>query len=406
MTTAAEPQGAPAVTGRARRRIGVGVIGFGWLGQAHSRSLLRIPTLFPERDFDAQLVVCADTMPERIDDAVRSFGFDRGTAAWQEVMDDPAVDVVFVAAPNMVHVELVEAAAAAGKHVFCEKPVGGTPEQTVRAEKTVRDAGVISGVGYNYRWAPLVRYAAQLIADGTLGEITNYRGRFFSMYGSDPLGVLSWRFLVDQAGYGVTTDLMSHSVDLAHMLMGPITRVVGTTETFIRERPLPGAGGTHYGRGREGDPTGAVTNEDYAGMLCEFANGARGTFEASRSIVGPESQMAFDVYGTKGAAGWNLEKLNELQVYVAEDVPHTGYRTVFGGDRFPYHGHFVPGSANGIGFEDLVVIEDYEFCRSVLEDRQHNPGFAEAVEWVSVQAALLKSVESGRWEDVVSLKED
>jgi predicted dehydrogenase len=405
VTTAAETQGAPAVTGRARRRIGVGVIGFGWLGQAHSRSLLRIPTLFPEREFDAQLVVCADTMPERIDDAVRSFGFDRGTAAWQEVMEDPGVDVVFVAAPNMLHVELVEAAAVAGKHVFCEKPVGGTPEQTVRAEKAVRDAGVISGVGYNYRWAPLVRYAAQLIADGTLGEITNYRGRFFSMYGSDPLGVLSWRFLVDQAGYGVTTDLMSHSVDLAHMLMGPITRVVGTTETFIRERPLPGAGGTHYGRGREGDPTGAVTNEDYAGMLCEFANGARGTFEASRSIVGPESQMAFDVYGTKGAAGWNLEKLNELQVYVAEDVPHTGYRTVFGGDRFPYHGHFVPGSANGIGFEDLVVIEDYEFCRSVLEEREHNPGFAEAVEWVSVQAALLKSVETGKWEDVVSLKE-
>ncbi|HEX4732989.1 MAG TPA: Gfo/Idh/MocA family oxidoreductase [Thermoleophilaceae bacterium] len=406
MTTAAETRGAPAVTGRARRRIGVGVIGFGWLGQAHSRSLLRIPTLFSERDFDAELVVCADTMPERIDDAVHSFGFGRGTAAWQEVMDDPAVDVVFVAAPNMLHVELVEAAAAAGKHVFCEKPVGGTPEQTVRAEKAVRDAGVISGVGYNYRWAPLVRYAAQLIADGSLGEITNYRGRFFSMYGSDPLGVLSWRFLVDQAGYGVTTDLMSHSVDLAHMMMGPITRVVGMTETFIRERPLPGAGATHYGRGREGDPTGAVTNEDYAGMLCEFANGARGTFEASRSIVGPESQMAFDVYGTKGACGWNLEKLNELQVYVAEEVPHTGYRTVFGGDRFPYHGHFVPGSANGIGFEDLIVIEDYEFCRSVLEGRPHNPGFAEAVEWVSVQAALLESVESGKWEDVVSLKED
>jgi predicted dehydrogenase len=311
-----------------------------------------------------------------------------------------------IAAPNMLHVELVEAAAAAGKHVFCEKPVGGTPEQTVRAEKAVRDAGVISGVGYNYRWAPLVRYAAQLIEDGSLGEITNYRGRFFSMYGSDPLGVLSWRFLVDQAGYGVTTDLMSHSVDLAHMLIGPITRVVGTTETFIRERPLPGAGGTHYGRGSQGDPTGAVTNEDYAGMLCEFANGARGTFEASRSIVGPESQMAFDVYGTKGALGWNLEKLNELQVYVAEDVPHTGYRTVFGGDRFPYHGHFVPGSANGIGFEDLVVIEDYEFCRSIVDGREHRPGFADAVEWVSVQAALLKSVETGKWEDVVSLRED
>ena len=397
--------GAPTASGQARSHIGVGVIGFGWLGQAHSRSILRIPTLFPEREFDAELVACGDTLPERLADAVQSFGFKRATAQWQRVVDDDEVDVVVIAAPNMLHVELIEAAAAAGKHVFCEKPVGGTPEQTVRAEKAVRDAGVISGVGYNYRWAPLVRYAAQLIADGKLGEITNYRGRFFSMYGSDPLGVLSWRFLVDQAGYGVTTDLMSHSVDLAHLLIGPITRVIGTTETFIRERPLPAASGTHYGRGQAGDPTGAVTNEDYAGMLCEFANGARGTFEASRSIVGPESQMALDVYGTKGALGWNLEKLNELQLYLAEEELHTGYRTVFGGDRFPYHGHFVPGSANGIGFEDLVVIEDYEFCRSLATGRAHRPAFADAVEWVSVQAALLKSAESGRWEDVVSLRE-
>jgi predicted dehydrogenase len=388
------------------RRIGVGVIGFGWLGQAHSRSMLRIPTLFPERTFDPELVVCGDRVPERIDEAVSSFGFARGTADWHDVMDDDAVDVVVIAAPNMLHVELVEAAAAAGKHVFCEKPVGGTPEQTVRAEKAARDAGVITGVGYNYRWAPLVRHAAELIADGRLGDITNYRGRFFSMYGSDPFGVLSWRFLVEQAGYGVTTDLMSHSVDLALMLLGPITRVVGTTETFIRERPLPGAAGTHYGRGQAGDPTGAVTNEDYAGMLCEFASGARGTFEASRSIVGPESQMAFDVYGTRGALGWNLEKLNELQLYLAEDSLDTGYRTVYGGDRFPYHGRFVPGSANAIGFEDLVVIEDYEFCRAIAEGRPHRPSFVEAVEWVSVQAALLKSVQSGRWEPVVSLLED
>jgi predicted dehydrogenase len=405
VSAVAQTSAGPARTGRARRRIGIGVIGFGWLGQAHSRSMLRIPTLFPEREFDPELVVCGDTVPERIDDAVRSFGFGRGTADWRQVVEDPAVDVVVIAAPNMLHVELVEAAAAAGKHVFCEKPVGGTPEQTVRAEKAVRDAGVISGVGYNYRWAPLVRYAAQLIADGRLGEITNYRGRFFSMYGSDPLGVLSWRFLVDQAGYGVTTDLMSHSVDVAHMLLGPITRVMGTTETFIRERPLPRPGGTHYGRGRPEDPKGAVTNEDYAAMVCEFASGARGTFEASRSIVGPESQMAFDVYGTKGALGWNLEKLNELQLYLVEDELHTGYRTVFGGDRFPYHGHFVPGSANGIGFEDLVVIEDYEFCRSVAEEREHRPGFGDAVEWVSVQAALLKSAASGTWEPVVSLRE-
>jgi len=406
MSAATSPSPAPGAARGARRRIGVGVIGFGWLGQAHSRSLQRIRTLFPERGFDPELVICSDPVTARVEDAVGSFGFARGEEDWRRVMDDPSVDVVFVAAPNMVHVEMVEAAAQAGKHVFCEKPVGGTPEQTVRAESAARRAGVISGVGYNYRWAPLVRYARDLIASGELGEITNYRGRFFSMYGSDPLGLLSWRFKLDEGGHGVTSDLLSHAVDLAQMLLGPITRVVGTTATFIPERPLalPGAG--HYGRGAPGDPTGAVTNEDYAGMLCEFASGARGSFESSRTIVGPESQMAFDVHGTRGAASWNLEKLNELQLYRLTDDLGSGYTTVFGGDRFPYHGHFVPGSANGIGFEDLVVIEDFEFCRSVAEERPHSPGFAEALEWVGVQAALLRSVETGAWEPVKSLRED
>jgi predicted dehydrogenase len=391
----------------ARPRIGVGLIGFGWLGQAHSRSMQRIKTLFDEREFDPELVICSDTVPARVNEAIESFGYRRGSADWRRVVDDPEVDVVFIAAPNALHVELIEAAAQAGKDVFCEKPVGGTPAETARAERAVRHAGVISGVGYNYRWAPLVRYAAQLVADGRVGTVNHYRGRFFSMYGSDPMGLLSWRFLVDEGGHGVTTDLMSHAVDLAHMLVGPITRVVGTTETFIRERPLPvPGGGTHYGRGAAGDQVGAVTNEDYAGMLCVFENGARGTFEAGRTLLGPESQMAFDLHASEGAIGWNLERMNELQLYLATDEPHSGYTTVYGGERFPYHGNFVPGSANGIGFEDLVVIEDYEFCRSIAKGRRHRPGFEDALAAVGVQAALLRSVESGRWEDVVSLRED
>jgi predicted dehydrogenase len=393
--------------GRARRRIGVGLIGFGWLGQAHSRSLQRIRTLFPEREFEPELAAVSDTDPARLAEAVGSFGYASGSPDWRRVVDDPSVDVVMIAAPNSLHVELVEAAAGAGKAVFCEKPVGGTPLETARAERAARRAGVINGVGYNYRWAPLIRYAAQLVEEGRLGRVTNYRGRFFSMYGSDPLGLLSWRFRLDEGGHGVTTDLLSHAVDLAHVLVGPITRVVGTVETFIRERPLPvPSGGTHYGRGAAGDPTGHVTNEDYAGMLCEFDGGARGSFEAARTLLGPESQMAFDLYATGGALAWNLERMNELQLYLATEEPHSGYTTVFGGDRFPYHGSFVPGNANGIGFEDLVAIEDYEFCRSVAEGRPHSPGFADALAAVGVQAALLRSCESGRWEDVVSLREE
>jgi predicted dehydrogenase len=406
--TAAQAAGVAAT--QQRRPIGLGVIGFGWLGQAHSRSMQRIRTLMPDRTFDPMLIACSDPVPELAREAVASFGFARAGAEWQRVIDDPEVEVVVIAAPNMLHLELVEAAAQAGKAVFCEKPVGGTPQHVARAARAARRAGVISGVGYNYRWAPLVQYAKELIATGELGDITNYRGRFFSMYGSDPRGLLSWRFLQDQGGYGVTSDLLSHAVDLGQMLLGPITRVVGTTATFIGERPLPSPSPTtrasHYGLGEPGDPTGAVTNEDYAGMLCEFAGGTRGTFEASRAIVGPESQMAFDAYGTQGAVGWNLERLNELQLYRATEDRGSGYTTVLGGDRFPYHGAFVPGAGNPIGFEDLVVIEDYEFCRAVAEERPFAPGFEDALQWARVQEALLSSARSGTWEDVIALEEE
>jgi predicted dehydrogenase len=383
------------------RRVGIGVVGFGWMGQAHTRSYLRIPTLYPARAAEPDLVVCSDTVDARREEARTSFGFRETAADWRRVCEHPDVDAVVVTAPNMLHVEVVEAAAAAGKHVFCEKPVGGTPDQTARAAAATRAAGVLTGVGYNYRWAPLVRYAAGLIRDGRLGEITNYRGRFFSMYGSDPLGVLSWRFEQEEGGYGVSSDLLSHVVDLAHMLVGPVARVVGTRATTIGERPLPQPGASHYGVGAPGDPTGPVSNEDYAGLLAVLASGGHATFEVSRTLHGPESQMAFEVYGTKGALSWNLERLNELQVSLVTDEPHSGYVTVFGGDRFPDHGNFVPGNANGIGFEDLIAIEDHAFLDAVARGERFTPGFEEALEYVAVQAALIRSWESGNWEDVV-----
>jgi predicted dehydrogenase len=389
-----------------RPTIGIGVIGFGWMGQAHSRSYLRIPTLFPERTFDPRLLICADNVAARRDEAVGSFGFAATTEDWRGAVEHPGVQVVIVTAPNMLHEEVCVAAAAAGKHIFCEKPVGGTPEQTVRVAAAARRAGVITGVGYNYRWVPLVLHAKEMISTGRLGEITNYRGRFFSMYGSDPLGLLSWRFLQDQGGHGVSSDILSHAVDLATFLVGPIIRLVGTQETFIRQRPLPvGDGATHYARGRPGDPMGDVTNEDYAGALVVFANGARGTFESSRSIIGPESQMAFEVYGTQGSIAWNLEELNELQIYLTDEAGRAprGYTTVHAGDRYPFHGHFVPGDANSIGFEDVITIEDYAYLSSVAGGEMHQPGFEEAVDYVSFQAAWIRSCTSGHWEDVVRL---
>ena len=386
------------------KKIRIAVLGLGWMGQAHSRSALRIPSLFPERDFNPELVVCADTDASRRERAVADFGFRRATDDWRAAATADDVDAVWVTAPNMMHLPMIEAATAAGKAVFSEKPIGGKPEQTVAAFGHAKAADVATGVGYNYLWSPLVIHARELIASGVLGQITHYRGRFLSMYGCDELGLLTWRFKLDEAGYGVSSDILSHSVSMAQYLVGQISEVVGMRNTTIPRRPLPTGAASHYGRGNLGDPTGEVENEDFASMLCRFANGATGTFEVSRTVVGPESQNAFEVYGTKGALAWNLEELNELKYYRQETGLNSGYTTIFGGDRFPYHGAFAPGQANSIGFEDLIAIEDFAFMQSLATGERFSPGFAEAVDVVSVQQALIDSWESRTWETVRDLK--
>ena len=387
--------------------IGVGVIGFGWMGQAHSRAYRDIPVYYGDSGIRPRLAAVADNVPARLDLARDNFGFGWGTLDWHELIDRDDVDVVDITAPNALHQEIAEAAAAAGKHIFCEKPVGISPEATAAIERAGRHAGIISGCGYNYRWAPLVQYTHQLIGDGRLGELTHYRGRFFSMYGRDRLGLLSWRFIQDEAGYGVLSDIMSHAIDMAQYMCGPIRRVVATKETFVKERPLPVPGtGTHYDRGKPGDPTGAVTNEDYVGALVEFENGVRGTLEADRSIFGPQSSMAFELNGSKGAASWDHETLNQLQLYLPEEQPTDGFIEVLGGGSFPNQGAIVPGGGNSIGYEDMKLIEALEFLRSVEAGRQHQPGFVDALANQSVAAAMARSFTSERWEDVTSLRLD
>ncbi|MGL4648283.1 MAG: Gfo/Idh/MocA family protein, partial [Caldilineaceae bacterium] len=263
------------------RSFGIGVIGMGWMGMAHSRAYRAIPDRYYDSGLRPRLVICADDVESRAQKAQEALGFERWTSDWRAVVEDPAVDVVNIASPNYMHLEMIRAVTAAGKHVFCEKPVGRTPEESVEAEWLARRAGVRSGVGFNYRWAPMVQYTKELIDAGRLGRLTHYRGRFFSMYGSNPMGLLSWRFQNEYAGSGVLGDILSHVIDMAHMLAGPIASVVGRRHTFISERPLPIPGqGTHFSVGHPGDPTGPVENEDYAGALVTFANGAVGSFEA------------------------------------------------------------------------------------------------------------------------------
>src|SRR5256714_5980781 len=242
------------------RTIGIGVIGMGWMGEVHSRSYRAIPDRFYESGIFPRLVVCADPVEARAQAARQRFGFERYTTDWRTVITDPAVEVVNVAAPDGMHLEINRAAARAGKHILCEKPVGKDPQETIESVAAARKAGVLTAVGYNYRWAPLVQYARQLIAEGKLGRLTHYHGRFLNGYAADPNGFLSWRF-EQEHGLGTLSDLMSHVIDLAHMLAGAIVRVSSDKENFFRMRPPPQPGsGTPYDVGRRGSPLGGGGN--------------------------------------------------------------------------------------------------------------------------------------------------
>ncbi len=387
--------------------LGIGVIGMGWMGQAHSRAYNNIADRFQDSGIRPRLVICADEAEARAKAAQTALRFEEYTTDWQQVIAHPAVQVVNVASPNYLHLEMVRAATAAGKHVFCEKPVGRSPQETAEIEALARHAGVMSFVGFNYRWAPMVQYAKQLIEEGRLGQITHYRGRFFAMYGSNPLGHLTWRFKQEYAGSGVLGDIMSHAVDMAHMLIGPIDRVVSHRHTFITERPLPTGQGSHFGLGMPDDPTGPVENEDYVGALAVCANGAQASFETCRAIFGPKCEMSFEVNGTKGALKWNFERMNELELYLPTGDPaHDGYTKLLGGPSYPFHGRFNPGDGIGIGYEDLKCIEAFHFLRSIVEGQQVEPSFASALELAAVQQAMMDSWASGGWETVGSLRCD
>lgn len=387
------------------RTIGIGIIGMGWMGEAHSRSYRQIRDRFFESDIQPRLVICSDVVEKRAKAAQTRFGYERFTTDWRQVINDPAVEVVNIAAPNGLHLEIVRAAAEAGKQIFCEKPVGKDPQETAQCERATRQAGVLTFVGYNYRWAPMVQYARQLIEQGRLGRLTHYRSRFFAGYASNPYGVLSWRFQQEH-GLGVLGDLGSHAIDMAHLIAGPISRVVANQATFIRQRPLARVGeGTHFSAGGADDPMAVVTNEDYTGVLVSFENGVQGTIEMCRVINGPKAEYTFELNGTRGALKWNFEKVNELQVqFRNETEAEDGFTTILSGPAHPFHQRFNPGAGIGLGYDDLKTIEAHQFLKSIVAGKQGQPGFEEALAVASVQTAIQRSWESERWEKVQSIR--
>ncbi len=380
------------------RQIGIGVIGMGWMGRVHSASYRRVLEHFPDLGVRPRLLMAADVSEDRRLHAER-IGFEETTDDWRAIVEDPRVEVVDVTLPNAMHREVALAALEAGKHVWVEKPVGRGVEDTAAVAEAAKRAGVVTGVGFCYRFAPAVQHARALIEAGEIGDVNHYRGVFLADYANRADAAASWRFSRAEAGSGALGDLMAHVVDMTHYLVGPIERLSGRTATMFPRRPrLPVGEGTHFSRVATDDLVD-VDNEDWAAALFEFGGGTVGSLEASRVIVGPRVQMRFEVHGTKGALTWELERMNELErFHLSDDGGDDGYTTILAGARHPDFAAFQPGAGVPMGYDDLRVLEARNFLANVRDGEQREPGVEEMLACARVLEAIERSAESGAWE--------
>jgi predicted dehydrogenase len=379
--------------------LGVAVVGFGWMGRVHTQAYARVRHHYPQLPLVPELVTVAEEVPGRAEEAAAQFGFAATTRDWRDVAADPRVQAVSITAPNFLHREIGVAMARAGKHVWIEKPVGLTAEDARAVADAVAEAGVQGTVGFNYRNAPAVEAARELIASGELGTVTHVRIRLFSDYAAHPEGALTWRYERERGGSGVLGDLASHGADLARFLLGDIVSLTADTAIFLPERARPIGATAGHSRASGGE-LGPVENEDYVGCLLRFASGARGVLEACRVSVGEQNNYGFEVHGTKGAVFWDFRRMNELGISRGTTYQDQSVSTVYVG---PGHGEFAafqPGAANAMGYDDLKVIEAYRFLSSIAGGTPVGATLADAVHSAAALDAMARSAHSGTWAEV------
>ncbi|MFE5189989.1 Gfo/Idh/MocA family protein [Streptomyces sp. NPDC056628] len=380
--------------------LGVAVVGFGWMGRVHTQAYARLAHHYPDLPLRPELVTVAEEVPGRAEEAAARFGFASATRDWREVAADPRVRAVSVTAPNFLHREIGVAMAEAGKHLWIEKPVGLTAGDARAVADAAARAGVRSAVGFNYRNAPAVETARDLIASGDIGTVTHVRIRLFSDYAAHPQGALTWRYERERGGSGVLGDLASHGVDLARFLLGDIASLTADTAVFVPQRARPT--GATAGHTLATGELGPVENEDYVNCLLRFASGARGVLEACRVSVGEQNNYGFEVHGTRGAVFWDFRRMGELRVSRGTAYQDQPVATVHVGPGDGEFGAFQPGAANAMGYDDLKVVEAYRFLRSIAEGTSYGATLDDAVHSAAVLDAMVRSAGSGTWVDVAA----
>lgn len=326
-----------------KKTLNIGLIGTGFMGKTHTFGFASAEKVF-DLPFRPHLHTVADVTEAAAAAAATAFGFSHATGDWRTIIADPQIDVVDITAPNALHKEMALAAIAAGKHVYCEKPLAPLSSDAREMAEAAEKAGIRTQVGFNYLCNPMLKLAREIVASGEIGAIRSYRGVHAEDYMTDPAS--PWTFRHDPAGGGALADIGSHALATAEYLLGPIASVMGDCVTAIGRRP--------DGRG----DTKAVAVDDIGRAFLRFASGATGSLEANWIATGRKMQHDFEIYGEKGALVFTQERFNELHLYRADDpVGRRGFRRIEAGpDHVPY-GRFCVAPGHQLGFNDLKAIE-------------------------------------------------
>lgn len=366
--------------------LSVGMLGYRFMGQAHSNALARLPMFFDDiPDVERDVVIGRDE--EALAAAADQLGFSRTSTDWRDVVDE--VDIFLNLGPNNMHAEPSIAALESGAAVLCEKPLAATLESARDMRDAAADADGPAGCAFNYRFVPAVQYARKLIEDGELGEIRHVRGRYLQDWLVDPESPWTWRLDADVAGSGALGDLGAHSLDLSRFLVGDrvgnVESVSGQLQTFTEERPHPDGG------------TAEVTVDDAFTAQVQWASGAIGTFEAARTTLGHKNDHSIEIHGTDGSLKFGLERLNELEVLTGDS---RGYETIMvTDDDDPFIDHWWP-PGHIIGWEHTFVHEHATFLKALENGDTFNPSFEDGYQVQRLLAAIEQSDETGEWVDV------
>jgi len=383
------------------KEMNVAIIGSKFMGKAHSNAWKNVANFFDVPIKPVMKVACGRDV-ESLQAFADNWGWEEIETDWKKVIEREDIDIVDICAPPNLHAPIAIAAAKAGKHIFCEKPISLNSDEALEMYEAAKEAGVVNYLNHNYRRCPAVMLTKQMIDEGKLGEIYHWRGCYLQSWTMDPNFPLTWHMKKDIAGMGSNGGINSHSVDLARFLVGEIKSVTGMMKTFIKERPLPGAGAATFSAGSgEATEMGKVELEDAISMIVEFENGALGSFDATTFAIGRQNYNYFEIYGSKGAVTWNLERMNELQYYSAEDGEgEKGFRTILATDpSHPYMSHWWP-PAHNIGYEHEFHHAVYDFLVGIDSGEGIKPDFYDGYLLTKVLEAGIESAEKKKQIDI------